>query len=296
MKTYTKQNIILKILIHLVFIFMCLLCIIPLLSILSVSLTEESNILDFGYKLIPKSISTKGYELIFKNPKSIINGYTVSIIVTFFGSLLGLLVASLIAYPLSRQDYVYRKRLSFYITFTMIFNGGMIPTYILITKYLHLKNSIFVLILPYVANVWLIFLLRIFFETIPKSLIESAKIDGASEFKIFAVIMIPLSKTGLATVGLFYALSYWNDWYLSLMYITKERLLPLQYLLSRMMNNLDFMSRSMSSMPSGVDVKSMPKESARMAMCIIAAGPMLFVFPFFQKHFVRGITIGAVKG
>ena len=177
----------------------------------------------------------------------------------------------------------------------MLFNGGMIPTYLVMTELLHLRDSIWALILPYLANVWHIFLLRTFFSTIPFSLVEAAKIDGASEFRIFWSIIMPLAKTGLVTVLLFYVLIYWNDWYLSMLYIVSEDKLSLQYLLSRMMNNLDFISKNMGVMPAGVSAKDLPKEATRMAMCIVAAGPMLFAFPFFQRYFVKGITIGSVK-
>lgn len=284
-----------RIVINLFLIVLCIACILPLWSIISISLSTESDILENGYKLIPEHLSLQGYEFVFKNPKSILNGYKVTTFVTVVGSVLGLLVSAMIAYPLSRPDFAYRKGVSFYLTFTMLFNGGMIPTYLVMTELLHLRDSVWALILPYLANVWHIFLLRTFFSTIPFSLVEAAKIDGASEFRIFWSIIIPLAKTGLVTVLLFYVLIYWNDWYLSLLYIVSEDKLSLQYLLSRMMNNLDFISKNMGVMPAGVSVKDLPKEATRMAMCIIAAGPMLFAFPFFQRYFVKGITLGSVK-
>ena len=284
-----------RIVINLFLIVLCIACILPLWSIISISLSTESDILENGYKLIPEHLSLQGYEFVFKNPKSILNGYKVTTFVTVVGSVLGLLVSAMIAYPLSRPDFAYRKGVSFYLTFTMLFNGGMIPTYLVMTELLHLRDSVWALILPYLANVWHIFLLRTFFSTIPFSLVEAAKIDGSSEFRIFWSIIIPLAKTGLVTVLLFYVLIYWNDWYLSLLYIVSEDKLSLQYLLSRMMNNLDFISKNMGVMPAGVSVKDLPKEATRMAMCIIAAGPMLFAFPFFQRYFVKGITLGSVK-
>lgn len=284
-----------RIVINLFLIILCIACVLPLWSIISISLSTESDILENGYKLIPEHLSLQGYEFIFKNPKSILNGYKVTTFVTVVGSVLGLLVSAMIAYPLSRPDFAYRKGVSFFLTFTMLFNGGMIPTYLVMTELLHLRDSIWALILPYLANVWHIFLLRTFFSTIPFSLVEAAKIDGASEFRIFWSIIVPLAKTGLVTVLLFYVLIYWNDWYLSLLYIVSEDKLSLQYLLSRMMNNLDFISKNMGVMPAGVSVKDLPKEATRMAMCIVAAGPMLFAFPFFQRYFVKGITIGSVK-
>lgn len=292
----SKGNIVAQALINLTLILLCLTCVIPIVSVISIAFSKEADIFEFGYQLIPKSISLDAFKMVFKNPKSIINGYKVSFLVTFVGSVAGLLLSALIAYPLSRQDFAYRKYLSFYVTFTMLFNGGMIPTYILMTQYLGLKDSILALIFPNLINVWHIFLLRSFFATVPQSLIEAAKIDGAGEFRIFRTIAMPVCKTGLVTVLLFYVLIYWNDWYSSLLYITSENKYALQYLLVRLMNNLEFISKHMTNMPIGINIKQMPKESTRMAMCLVAAGPMLVAFPFFQKHFVKGITVGAVKG
>lgn len=292
----SKGNLLAQIIINLVLILLCLTCVIPIMSVISIAFSEEAEIYEYGYQLIPKSISLDAFKMVFKNPESIISGYKVSLLVTFVGSVLGLLLSALVAYPLSREDFPYRKYLSFYVTFTMLFNGGMIPTYIVVTQVLNLKDSILALILPNLINVWHIFLLRNFFATVPKSLIEAAKIDGAGEFRIFRMIAMPVCKTGLVTVLLFYVLIYWNDWYSSLLYITSEDKFALQYLLVRLMNNLEFISKNMSNMPIGIDIKSMPKESTRMAMCLVAAGPMLVAFPFFQKHFVKGMTVGSVKG
>lgn len=292
----SKGNLFAQIIINLVLILLCLTCVIPIMSVISIAFSEEAEIYEYGYQLIPKSISLDAFKMVFKNPESILNGYKVSLFVTFVGSVLGLFLSALVAYPLSREDFPYRKYLSFYVTFTMLFNGGMIPTYIVMTQVLNLKDSILALILPNLINVWNIFLLRNFFATVPKSLIEAAKIDGAGEFRIFRMIAMPVCKTGLVTVLLFYVLAYWNDWYSSLLYITSEDKFALQYLLVRLMNNLEFISKNMSNMPIGIDIKSMPKESTRMAMCLVAAGPMLVAFPFFQKHFVKGMTVGSVKG
>lgn len=274
---------------------LCLTCLVPIIAIIAISFSTEADIINYGYRLIPKELSFSAFELVFKDPKSILNGYGVSFFVTIVGSALGLAVCSMVAYPLTRESFAYRKPLSFYMTFTVLFSGGMIPTYILMTEYLGLKNSVWALILPNVANVWHVFLLRTFFAAIPTSLIEAAKLDGAGEFKIFYSIILPLSKTGLATVLLFYVLIYWNDWYGSMLYITDENKLALQYLLVRLMNNIDYVRKN-AAMLAGVNMADMPKESARMAMCLVAAGPMLVAFPFFQKYFVKGLTVGAVKG
>lgn len=284
-----------SIIIHTVLMIFAVLCIIPIIAVISISFSNETDIALKGYSLIPRGFTTRAYDMIFKNPSQIINSYLVSIMITVMGGILGVLVVSLIAYPLSRKDFYYRKKLTFYVFFTMLFNGGLVPWYIVITKYLHLQNTIWVLILPYIAIPWYILLLRTYFSKIPMSIIESAKIDGASEFKIFFRMILPLSKPALATIGLFIILQYWNDWWLSLLYIEKESLIPLQYMLYRIMNNIQFLTTQMQTGAVSVKMGDLPNESARMAMCIIAAGPMLFIFPFFQKYFVKGLTVGAVK-
>lgn len=290
-----KRGGISQFLINALFMIFSLLCIIPIITIISISFSREADIYSYGFRLIPLKITTLPYEIIFKNPMQIINSYFISILVSVVGMILSLLLISMIAYPLSRLDFKYRNKLAFFVFFTMLFNGGMVPWYITISR-LQLKDTIWVLILPYIANAWFILLLRTFIQTISISIIESAKIDGASEFRVFFTLILPLAKPGLATVGLFIVLNYWNDWWLAMLFISSERLVPLQYMLYRMMSNIDFLSKNMSALPAGIDMRSMPSETTRMAMCVLAAGPMLFVFPFFQKYFVKGLTVGAIKG
>ena len=282
--------------IHFVFILFSLACIIPLVSIISISLSNETDIIKNGYSLFPRVFDISAYAYVLYEPIQIINAFKVSIIVSILGTFISLIVTAGIAYTLSRDDYKFKNPLSFYVFFTMMFNGGLVPTYILISNYLHLKNTIWVLILPYVAVPFFILLLRTFMQKIPYDIIESCMMDGASEFRIFFQIILPLAKPGLATVALFTILHYWNDWFLSLLYIEKESLVPLQYMLYRMMNNITFLTSSSNQMPPGLNNAVIPSESARMAMAILAAGPMLAVFPFFQQYFVRGLTVGAVKG
>ena len=282
--------------IHFVFILFSLACIIPLVSIISISLSNETDIIKNGYSLFPRVFDISAYAYVLYEPIQILNAFKVSIIVSILGTFISLIVTAGIAYTLSRHDYKFKNPLSFYVFFTMMFNGGLVPTYILISNYLHLKNTIWVLILPYVAAPWFILLLRTFMQKIPYDIIESCMMDGASEFRIFFQIILPLAKPGLATIALFTILQYWNDWFLSLLYIEKESLVPLQYMLYRMMNNITFLTSSSNQMPPGFRNGVIPSESARMAMAILAAGPMLAVFPFFQQYFVRGLTVGAVKG
>ena len=285
-----------KLFIHLVLILFGIACVIPLVSIISVSLSDETTILKNGYSLLPQDLNFRAYAYIFYRPAQILNAFKISLIVSILGTVISLLISAGIAYVLSREDYKYKNKLSFYVFFTMLFNGGLVPTYMLISNYLHLKDTIWVLILPYLAIPWFILILRTFMQKIPYDMIESCMIDGSSEFRIFFQMILPLAKPGLATVGLFILLQYWNDWWLSLLYIDSEKFVPLQYMLYRMINNIEFLTRSTNMMPPGMNNAVVPAETARMAMAIVAAGPMLAVFPFFQKYFVKGLTVGAVKG
>ena len=281
--------------INVFFSLICIVWIIPVLYIVSISFTRDPDIIEYGYRLIPQNISFRTYDYLFQTSRQLLSSYRISIVVTSAGTLLSLIVTTMLAFALCRPDFAYRKAISFLVFFTMLFNGGLVPTYMLISQYLKLKNNILVLILPYVVNAWFVLLMRSFLTTIPLSLIESAKIDGAGELRTFAFIVLPLAKPALATIGLLIAFNYWNDWWLSLLYIDVDALIPLQFLLYRTMSNIMYLTQQMSSQMS-ISIANLPTESARMAMCILAAGPMLIVFPFFQKYFVKGITLGAVKG
>jgi putative aldouronate transport system permease protein len=291
-----RAKIIQNSIIHTIFIIFSFLCIIPLVVIASVSLSEEGNLNTFGYTLIPKVFTLSAYKFVFSNPDQIITAYFISIMRTVVGSLVSLMVISLLAFPLSRSDFKFKKTLSFYVFFTMLFNGGLVPWYILVTRYLDMKNTFFVLFVPFLVIPWFVLLLRSFFKQIPMSLYESAKIDGASEYTVFFRILLPLAKPALATVGLFICLNYWNDWWLPLLYIDVDNLVPLPAMLSRMMSNITYLTTQNTNTFMTIDLSNIPKESARMAMCLLAAGPMLFIFPFFQKYFVRGLTAGSMKG
>ncbi len=285
-----------KIVINLIFILVSLCCVVPLLYILSASLTSEMGLAVNGYTLIPSEFSTSAYEYIFKSPKQLINSYIVTVSVTVFGTFFSLLFTSMLGYVIARKDFKFHGVLSFLTLFTLLFNGGMVPTYILLNNYYHLGDSIFALILPYIIMPWHVFLMKGFFGDTPMSLIEAAKIDGANEVGIFFRIVAPISKPAFAAVGLFIAFTYWNDWWLSLMYINDPELNSLQYYLYRIMNNIQFLVTSIQAGNISMDVSNLPNESARMALCVLAAGPMLIIFPFFQKYFVRGLSVGAVKG
>jgi putative aldouronate transport system permease protein len=235
------------------------------------------------------------YAYLFRNPKQILNSYFISISVSAVGMLLSLLVNSMIAYPLSRKDFRPRKKISFYVFFTMLFSGGLVPWYMVIIG-LKLQNTFWVLVIPYIVAAWYILLLRTFFQTIPVAIIESAKIDGSSEFRTFFRIILPLSKPALATVGLLIVFQYWNDFWLGLLFISNRNLISLQYMFYKTMANLDFYLKNASRLPAGMTLDSIPKQTARMALCVLTAAPMLFVVPFFQKYFVKGLVVGSVKG
>jgi putative aldouronate transport system permease protein len=285
-------------LIHLFFIVTCLTFIIPMIYVLSISFSSEKAISDFGYSIIPKVWSLDAYKHIFRNPDQVIYSYQTTIFFSLVGSFASLLVMALVAYPLSRQNFKLRQPITFFIFFTMLFGGGLIPTYILNTQYLHLGNTIWIYILPGLASAWYIIIIRTFFSQLPQSLVESAKVDGAKELRIFFQIVLPLSKPVLATVLLMTLLAKWNDWYTSLIYIRDSKLYSLQYMLQKMLREAEFV-KGLSNSQMGLNIQletEVPTESVRFAMVIVAAGPMLVVFPFFQKYFTRGLTVGAVKG
>ncbi|WP_246218325.1 carbohydrate ABC transporter permease [Litoribacterium kuwaitense] len=185
---------------------------------------------------------------------------------------------------------------TFYIFFTMLFSGGIVPLYILVTQFLHLGDTIWALILPYLVNPFFVLIMKGFMDQVPFEIVESAKIDGAGEWRIFFKLIIPLTTPALATVGLFTSFLYWNDWWLGLLFIDDQDLVPLQLLLYRIMNTIEFLSNNMHSANVSIDMSQFPSLSARMAMAVLVAGPMLFVFPFFQRFFVKGLTVGSIKG
>lgn len=280
----------------LLFILLALFCVVPILYILSASLSDEIQLTKEGYSLLPRGFSLEAYKYILESPKPIINAYGVTILVTLGGTAVSLLVTTMLAYVIARKDFKIGRVFAFMIFFSMLFNGGLVPTYIMLTKYYHLKDTIWALIFPYIIMPWHVFLMKGFLADIPTSLIEAAKIDGAGEVKTFFKIIVPISKPALATVGLFIAFTYWNDWYQSMLYIDSPDINSLQFYLYRIMNNIQYLSTSMQAGNISIDIASLPSETARMALCILAAGPRLVVFPFFQKYFVKGLTVGAVKG
>ncbi len=273
---------------------LALFCIFPFIMLVSGSLTAEESIARYGYGIIPRAFDTNAYELLFRNPGEIVRAYGVTILVTVSGTFLGLFITSMTAYVLSRQDFRYRNGFAFFFYFTTLFNGGTLTIYIFFIKYLSLKDNYLALILPLLINVFYLLIMRSFMASIPSSIIESAKIDGAGEFLIYVKLILPLSKSGLTTIGLFILLNYWNDWYNAMLYISDYKKYPLQYMLYNMLSATEAISRISSS--AGIEISNMPAQSLKMAMAVVATGPVLLVYPFVQKYFVKGITIGAVKG
>lgn len=255
----------------------------------------RNQILTDGYQFIPTAFSTEAYSILFKYPEQMIQAYIVTIGVTILGTVLGLFLTSMTAYALSRKDFKWRNKFSFFFFFTTLFSGGLVPWYLLMVNYLHMKDTLMALVVPMMLNVFYIIVMKSFMGSIPEAIVESAKIDGAGDFKIYARLILPLSKPALATIGLFLALAYWNDWYNALLFVSNENLMPLQYYLYKMLGNMDGMRKAMMG-AGAVVTTSIPTESLKMAMTVVATGPILLAYPFVQRYFVQGLTIGAVKG
>jgi putative aldouronate transport system permease protein len=267
----------------------------PLWVVVSASFTDEIALTKDGYGLWPTQFSASAYRYILQNPTQIVNAFGVTLLVTLIGTLVSLLVNSLTAYVLARTDFTWRRPFSFYIFFTMLFNGGLVPSYILITQYLKLRDTLLVLIVPMLMSPWYIFLLRTYFSTLAKEFIDSAKLDGANEWQIYWRIFMPLSTPALATIALFTILGYWNDWWLALLYISDAALYPLQYLLYAILRNAEFLTSNANSSAMLGSVK-VPLQTVRMAMAVIAIVPVAIAFVTLQRYFVRGLTIGGIKG
>lgn len=272
------------------------LCVVPLLLMIIVSFTDEMTILRTGYTFVPSKLSLESYKYVLGG-NLIYRSYGVTIFVTLLGTLASLSVITLFAYPLSRRDFKHRNLVSFLLFFTMIFNGGLVPWYMVYTQLIPLKNTIWVYIVPSLINAWYVLIMRTFFRaTVPDELLEAAKLDGAGEFRTFFSIVLPISKAGLATIGLFCMLQYWNDWFLPLMFIDETKLMNVQYLLARILNTLTWLSQNSQSLSGTVSFDTIPSEGARMAIAVLSIGPIIFAYPFFQRYFIKGLTIGALKG
>ncbi|MDO4284569.1 MAG: carbohydrate ABC transporter permease [Eubacteriales bacterium] len=269
-------------------------CLIPFLIVIGSSFTSESYIIQHGYSIWPKEWSLESYRTIFKSPMAIIRAYGVTIFVTVVGTSLSVFLNTMAGYVLQRKDFAWRNKLSFFYFFTTLFSGGLMPWYILCVRYLHLKDSIWAMILPGIVSVWNILLVKGFTASIPFEMTESAKIDGAGDFTIFCKLIWPLSKPVIATIALFTALTYWNDWYNSMLFINNSDLYSLQYQLYKLINDAKELRKIASE--SGMVVDTVPIESMKMALTVVVTGPIVLLYPFVQRYFVKGLTLGAVKG
>lgn len=283
--------------INIFMILLALACIYPMLLVLGISITEEQTVTLEGYKLIPSLVSFDAYDFVLNDAGAILRAYGVTIFITVVGSILSLCVISLYAYPLSRKDFRYRTQFTLIVFFTMLFNAGLVPWYMVYTNILHIKNTPMAMILPALMTPLYVLIMRTFYATtIPESIIEAAKVDGASEFRIFTKIVLPLSKPSLATIGLFNVLFYWNDWYSPLLFITDEKWYNLQFLLYRINQSITYLTSQTGSLGNVSELlANIPSQTARMAMAVIAIGPIVLAYPFFQKYFVEGLTVGSIK-
>lgn len=287
-----------NILFNIILAVLSFICVIPFIFVIIISITDEQSLTMNGYRFVPEKLSLYAYEYIVSAGENIIRSYGVTILVTISGTIIGLLLTGTYAYALSRKTYAFRKFFTTVITIPMLFSGGMIANYLIVTKVMMLKDTIWALILPLCLNSFNIIVLRTFFKTsIPDAVIESAKIDGASEWRVFFQIVIPMALPGLATIGLFLTLGYWNDWFNAMMYMDDKSMIPLQYLLIQIESSIDWLANNKATM--GVDgiavAQNMPKETIKMAIVVISALPIIFAYPFFQRYFVNGLTVGAVK-
>ncbi len=284
----------LKVVFYVVITLFSLVCLFPFVLMIVSSFMNEKEILTTGFTLFPKEWSTSAYELLFRSPKKILNAYEVTIFTAVVGTALGLFFMSMAGYALCRNDFKYRNKIAFFIYFTTLFSGGLIPSYILMVKILGLKDSVWAMILPAIMSPWSIFLMRNFMKEIPSTLYEAATIDGAGDFRIYWQIFLPLAKPALATIGLFLVLGYWNQWYNAMLYIQTPEKYPLQYFLQRVISQANVQILIQQGVT--IDVSNLPSESIKMATAVIATGPIILAYPLVQKYFVKGLTVGAVKG
>lgn len=276
-----------------------IICLIPFLMVVVGSFTAEKEIIANGFSFFPKELSLEAYKTALKEPMAILRAYGVTASLTVIGTAIGLFIVAMTAYVLQRKDFKWRNKVSFFFYFTTLFSGGLVPWYILMVKYLGLKDSYLSLLLPPLLSVFNIIIMKSYMSGIPQALTESAKIDGAGDFTIFMKVILPLVKPALATIGMFIALGYWNDWYNSMLFINNENLYSLQYYLYKIVNNIEAYKTILAQAGGGTSLGStinMPSESLKMALTIIVTGPIILVYPFIQKYFVSGVTIGAVKG
>jgi ABC-type sugar transport system, permease component len=293
-----RTNAVQQTLFHAIMVALSAACLFPFILLFVVSFSDEQSIIINGYALIPDSFSLEAYRYLWSQLTPLARAYGITVLITAVGTVTGLLISSLLAYSLSRDEMPLRRVLSFLVVFTLLFNGGLVPTYLVYTEVFHLKNTLLALIVPgLLTNAFFILIIRTFFKmSIPGAVIESAYIDGASEWTIFSRIILPLSLPILATIGMMLTIAYWNDWFNGLIYITDPKLYSIQNLLNRMLSNIQFLMQNDLGGRSSESLARMPMNAVRMAMAVIGILPIICIYPFFQKYLVKGLVIGAVKG
>ena len=294
MKKRRKKIPFSMILIHFLVILFVLCCIVPFILVISASFSDDNDLVLNGVSFVPRIFSVEAYKYVFKYPEQIFRAYGVSIFVTVVGTILNMAVMLPFAFAISKFRFKFRKVLTFYMFFTVMFGGGLVPTYILIKNYLHMYNTIWVLIIPLLVQPGNIVLLKVFFQSVPSALYESAEIEGANEFQQFFRIGLPLIVPGIATITFFTILMYWNDSYTAIIYIENTKLTPIQIFLTQMSQYVNYIKQSMGT-GSIINLDEIPTKTILYAMCVVASGPMIILFSFFQKYFVQGLTAGSVK-
>jgi putative aldouronate transport system permease protein len=294
----TKGERAFKIFAAIILVLITLCAFLPFMLIVIASITEENSLIKYGYTYFPKKLSLDAYRYMVANSYMILRSYGVSILVTLVGTATSLLLTTTLAYPISRKDFKYHNVLAFLVFFTMLFSGGIVPSFVMWTRIFHIKDTLLALIIPsYLVSAMNVLLVKNYYSNnIPHAIIESAQIDGASELAIFRKIMLPLSTPVIVTVGLFTGLAYWNDWINALYYINKPQLYGIQNLLIRIMNNIQFITSAEGSNVLGGNVVQVPTVGIRMSMAVVGILPIVISFPFLQKYLTEGIIIGAVKG
>ncbi len=297
---YTREDKIFQFIGHFVMTFLSLCAVIPMILLVMSSITDNNTLISNGYAFFPEKFSIYAYEYIFKTGSTVIHAYGISILLTLVGTILSLMVTTLLAYALSKQGLPGKGILSFYVFFTMLFNGGLVPTYMNYTNVFGLKNTFFSLLIPgLVTNGFYILLMKSYFvSSVPGEIMEAAVIDGASEFQTFYRVALPLAKPIVATIGLFSGIGYWNDWQNGYIYLTKRiDLYSIQNLLNRMIQNIQYLSQNATNVRNAdVGLAAIPSVSIRMAMAVVGILPIVIIYPFIQSNFVKGITLGGVKG
>ena len=296
MKRKSRDKIIFAVISYTLIALFALACVIPFYLIIVGSFTSEHSILTEGYSFLVTAdrFSLAGYDTALKNPMEILRAYGVTIFVTVLGTVLSIFLMTMTGYVLSRKDFPWKNGFSFFFFFTTLFNGGLVPWYLLCSQTFQFNNKLYALIIPGLFSVWNMIIAKSFMKGIPYEMVEAAKVDGAGDFCIYYKIMIPMAKPLIATLGLFTALAYWNDWYNCMLFINDNRFWNLQYTLQNILNSSEALKRIAAL--TGQQVQQLPSESMKMAMTVIATGPIILLYPFLQKYFVKGLTIGAVKG